>query len=233
MIVRTELEPGSALGEADLMERIGCGRTPLRDALRHLVHEGLVEIVPRRGTFVTQVTISDLQQIFEVRLGLEEMVARLAVEYCSADDLAEFRALRARQDGGDDDEDTGVGVDGELHRLMVRMIRNQYLAQIYQRIANASLRLLYLTRCGMETKDEQTAFLAAVDTALEERDADALAETLRAHIRELRPESAARSSAAASGHRRRCGPARSRPEPRGDRQMTVTTPDQSRGVIAR
>lgn len=186
LIVKTELEPGSALVEADLMERIGCGRTPLRDALHHLVHEGLVEIVPRRGTFVTQVTISDLQQIFEVRLGLEEMVARLAVEYCSADDLATFHDLLLRQRDADDDEDTGVRFDGELHRLMVRMTRNDYLAQIYQRVADASLRLLYLTRCGMETKAEQTEFLAAVEVALEQRDADALTEALRAHIREFR-----------------------------------------------
>lgn len=186
MIVRTELAPGSALVEAELMEQIGCGRTPLRDALHHLVHEGLVEIVPRRGTFVTHVTISDLQQIFEVRLGLEEMVARLAVEYCSADDLDTLRGIAARQRVAPDDEDTGVRFDGELHRLMVRMTRNQYLAQLYQRVADASLRLLYLTRCGMEAKDEQTAFLAAAAAALERRDADALGAALRAHVREFR-----------------------------------------------
>ena len=186
MILRTELKPGSALVEADLVERTGFSRTPIRDALHRLVHEGLVEIIPRRGTFVTPVTISDLQQIFEVRLGLEEMVAHMAVEYCAPEDLATLRDLLARQRAAGDDEDTGVRLDGALHGLLVRMSRNHYLAEIYRRLSDASLRLLYLTRCGMETKTEQAAFFSAVDRALARRDGDGLAEALRTHIHEFR-----------------------------------------------
>ena len=78
------------------MKNLSVGRTPLRDALHHLAHEGLVEILPRRGTFVTEVTLSDLQQVFEVRSGLEDIVARLAVERCTPEDLEAVAELRAR-----------------------------------------------------------------------------------------------------------------------------------------
>src|SRR5688500_19977059 len=96
LIIRTKLRPGAPLVAADLMQRLSVGRTPLRDALHHLDHEGLVEILPRRGTFVTEVTLSDLQQVFEVRSGLEDIVARLAVARCTPDDLVQVEELCSR-----------------------------------------------------------------------------------------------------------------------------------------
>lgn len=186
MIVRTELAPGMALVEADLLARTGFGRTPVRDALHRLGHEGLVEIVTRRGTFVTQVTISDLQKIFEVRSGIESIVATLAVEYCTPEDLARLGALIESQRASSGDEDGGVAIDGEVHRLLVQIGRNRFLAEIYQRVSDASLRLLYLTRCGMESKEHQAVFMAALYDALSRQDGAALERVLHTHIREFR-----------------------------------------------
>jgi DNA-binding GntR family transcriptional regulator len=186
LILRTELEPGQALVEAELVTATGLGRTPIREALRRLVHEGLVEIRPRRGTFVSQVTIGDLPQIFEVRLGIEGIVAGLAVERCTEDDLDELRDLLDRQRASANDEDAGVALDGELHRLLLRVARNRYLEDIYQRVGDASLRLLYLTRCGMESKTEQADFMATIEAALSGRDAERLASALRDHVQEFR-----------------------------------------------
>src|SRR3989304_11176 len=93
MILRTELRPGAALNEGDLIRRIGIGRTPLRDALHLLAHEGLVDILPRRGTFVSQVTLSDLQQIFDVRSGIEDIVASAAAARANDADIADMRTL--------------------------------------------------------------------------------------------------------------------------------------------
>lgn len=186
LIIRTELLPGSVLVEASLMARLGVGRTPLRDALHRLDHEGLVEIVPRRGTFVTEVTLSDLQQVFEVRSGLEDIVARLAVERCTAADLRHAGALlvRVQQTAATDESD--VELDAELHRLLLRMSRNPLLEDLYRRVSDASLRLLYLTKCGMEHRAEQVHTFQEVYDALEARDADRLAHVLRSHVRSFR-----------------------------------------------
>lgn len=186
LIIRTELRPGTALMEGDLMRRLDVGRTPLRDALQRLDHEGLVEILPRRGTFVTQVTLRDLQQIFEVRSGLEDIVARLAVERCTADDLAELATLVERASGTGVDEESDVTLDARLHALLLRTGQNRLLEEMYRRVSDASLRLLYLTACGMESRVEQHATMQAVYDALARRDAVALAETLRAHVRAFR-----------------------------------------------
>lgn len=186
LIIRTELRPGSALVEADLMRRLAIGRTPLRDALHKLDHEGLVEILPRRGTFVTQVTLRDLQQIFEVRSGLEDIVARLAVERCTVVDLAELRHLVERVQGDGVVDDSDVTLDAELHAFLLKLGQNRLLEDLYRRVSDASLRLLYLTNCGMEDRAEQRTTFQSVYDALALRDAEALAETLRGHVRAFR-----------------------------------------------
>src|SRR5439155_13300506 len=66
-IVRLEMAPGSVVNEARLREELGIGRTPIREALQRLARENLVRSIPHRGTFVTDVNITDLARITEVR----------------------------------------------------------------------------------------------------------------------------------------------------------------------
>src|ERR1044072_1469456 len=80
MIVTLELPPGSLLSERELMERLRLGRTPVREALRALARERLVEVYPRRGMFVSSVDVRDLAGLSEVRSTLEPRAARLAAE---------------------------------------------------------------------------------------------------------------------------------------------------------
>src|SRR6266704_6965963 len=79
-IVRLEMPPGSVVNEAQLREDLRIGRTPIREALQRLARENLVRSIPHRGTFVTDVNITDLARITEVRVVLEAHAARLAAE---------------------------------------------------------------------------------------------------------------------------------------------------------
>ena len=82
------------------MEQLGVGRTPVREALRDLAREQLVEVFPRRGIFVSGVDVGDIAGLSEVRLVLESKAARLAAERRNDDDRVETRAPpgRARAD---------------------------------------------------------------------------------------------------------------------------------------
>lgn len=191
MIIRTELAPGTALTEADLMQRVGVGRTPLRDALQRLGHDGLVEILPRRGTFVTEVTIESLQHVFEMAWSLDELLARLATDRCTAAGLVELERLRKFQTAVPVEQGAPIEIDNQVHRLLVRMAGNVYLADAYRRCQDGTLRLLYLTGCGRESHAEQRCFLGAVADALAERDAERLTATLRDHRQQLRERVAA------------------------------------------
>src|SRR5207247_7827443 len=93
MIVSLELRPGAVIDERALMERLGIGRTPTREALRRLAQERLVEVYPRRGMFVTSVEIRDLASLTEVRSLLESHVARLAAQRATDEDRSALESL--------------------------------------------------------------------------------------------------------------------------------------------
>ena len=80
LIVSLELAPGAVIDEPVLLERLGIGRTPVREALHRLALERLVEVYPRRGMFVTGVDVRELARLSEVRVVLEPEAARLAAE---------------------------------------------------------------------------------------------------------------------------------------------------------
>jgi len=92
-IVTLDLAPGSVVNERDLMGRLGLGRTPVREALRDLAREQLVDVFPRRGMFVSGVDVGDIAGLSEVRLVLETEAARLAAERRNETDLDETAAL--------------------------------------------------------------------------------------------------------------------------------------------
>src|SRR2546423_14208995 len=93
MIVSLELRPGAVIDERSLMQQLGIGRTPTREALRRLAQEGLVEVYPRRGMFVTSVEIRDLACLAEVRSVLESHAARLAAERATDEDRDALETL--------------------------------------------------------------------------------------------------------------------------------------------
>ena len=100
LIVSLELPPGALIDERRAgAQSLGIGRTPVREALRRLAQEQLVEVFPRRGMFVTGVDVRDLARISEVRAALEPEAARLAAERATdeqRDGLAALARSRSR-----------------------------------------------------------------------------------------------------------------------------------------
>ena len=144
-IVSLEMPPGSVVNESRLREELKIGRTPIREALQRLARENLVRSIPHRGTFVTDVNITDLARITEVRTVLEAHAARAAAEKLGAADrdaLAELLADLERR--------TTIGqrelmqLDQRIHRAIYRGARNPFLESTLERYFNLSLRLWYL-----------------------------------------------------------------------------------------
>jgi DNA-binding GntR family transcriptional regulator len=185
MILTTQLRPGQVLVEAELMESLRVGRTPLRDALRLLSHDGLVVIEPRRGTSVAPLTHADLHAIFEVRVAIEPVVAQAAIARATSDDLAALAVL-ARRARTNPAVESDIAVDEDLHELLVGIARNRFLEDFYKRLRDESLIFRYLTQSGMDTKRHQVRFLASIQSALSQRDADALTSVLVRHVEEFR-----------------------------------------------
>jgi len=144
-IVSLDLAPGSVVNEARLQQELAIGRTPIREALQRLAHEKLVHSVPHRGTFVTDVKITDLARITEVRVVLEGHAARLAAERCTSADRATLEellaALKARRTM---DQRELMRMDQRIHRQIYQSARNSFLESTLERYFNLSLRLWFL-----------------------------------------------------------------------------------------
>ncbi len=179
IIVTTQLLPGAAINESDVMRQLSVGRTPLRDALHQLNYDGLVDIVPNRGTFVAQITLQDTRQIFEVLSGLEDIVSRLAVERCTAVDLEELDRLQALMEAEPEGITTIPTLNRQLHAVLLNIANNRLLEALFWQVFDSSLRVHYLSKPILESRDEQRLRVRKVRDALEMHDPIALAETLK------------------------------------------------------
>jgi len=104
-IISGEEEPGARLQEVKLAELAGVSRSPVREGLRLLAAEGLVELVPRIGAVVAEVSLEDVRDLYACRMLLEPVAAGLAVEALTPADIAELDAIRAAMEAavaGDD-----------------------------------------------------------------------------------------------------------------------------------
>ena len=143
-IIGVALAPGTVLREDELTRRLGVGRTPVREAVQRLHRDGFVTVIPRRGTLVSEINITDLAAIYEVRARLESWAARLAAERAGAPDRAEAEQLlrELRELAASGGYDALLALDRRIHRFAYRCAKNDFLAETLDQYHNLSLRIL-------------------------------------------------------------------------------------------
>ena len=167
-IVTLALPPGTVLREDQLMGELGIGRTPLREAVKRLALENLVEVQPRRGTFVSAVEAADIQNITEVRAELEGYAAELAALRLDPDTRATAESLRNEVEElqSPADQHRLMQLDERIHRFTWEAAHNPYLLQSLERYFTHSLRIWYLVLDHVPTLGhsvhDQTQLLDAI-----------------------------------------------------------------------
>jgi DNA-binding GntR family transcriptional regulator len=186
LIVSLELPPGAAIREPDLTAQLGIGRTPIREALRRLALERLVEVYPRRGMFVTTVDVRDLARLCEVRAVLEPEAARLAAERATRPDLEEINALIDEvSDTRRRDDRVLIELDERIHRTIYRTSHNQLLEETLEWYYTHALRIWMLALD--RTRGLQSAVLEHHDLldAIAQGKGKLAAELMRAHVEDF------------------------------------------------
>jgi len=144
--VRLELPPGAAVSEAMLSERLGIGRTPIREALQRLARERLVQILPRRGVIVSDINVRSQLRLLELRREIERLVARGAARRATDEERARFAELAKGFEqaarGGDDV--AFLRIDREFNELCLRAARNEFAETAMTAMAALSRRFWYL-----------------------------------------------------------------------------------------
>lgn len=164
-IVTVEMQPGAVIREADLMSDLDLGRTPIREALKRLEAEDLVISAPHRGMHVAEISITDLTQMYEVRVELEALSAQLAAKRVQPKQLEGMRSLAAEYQQRDPD-DLGqlFELDRRFHMALAGAANNRFLSRDVDRYYNLSLRIWYLALRFVRAQDiDVQAHLEMID----------------------------------------------------------------------
>ncbi len=183
-IVTIDMRPGSPIREADLMTELSLGRTPIREALKRLEAEDLVISTPHRGMHVAEIAITDLMQIYEVRVELEALSARLATERVQPEQLERMRALASEYEERDlTDLKRLFHLDRRFHLALADAAHNRFLKREIDRYYDLSLRIWHLALQFVRPSDVDVhAHLEMLD-CIEAGDAEGAEEEMRGHIR--------------------------------------------------
>lgn len=184
LIVTLELAPGAVVSEQDLMTRLGTSRTPVREALRTLADERLIDVYPRRGMFVAGVDVRDLASLSEVRVQLEPFAARLAAARRSTDDLPLLESLIDRIDsiGPAPGERDLMTLDQEIHEAIYRLARNEFLQGVLAQHYIHALRIWFLALDRVSTLDQAVLEHRQLLEAVRDGDADRAGEVMLRHV---------------------------------------------------
>jgi DNA-binding GntR family transcriptional regulator len=190
MLLEGEIPPGARIPERDLCEKLQISRTPLREALKVLAAEGLVQLLPNRGSRAAKLTDNDMRDLFEVCQGLEALAGELACERITDAEIAAVGATHAAmaQHYQDNDLLQYYRCNRAIHEAIVTAAGNPVLSGLYESVTARIRRARYVTpmtppRWALALSEHE-----AILNALQRRDGLGLAHILRAHLRHKREE---------------------------------------------
>lgn len=186
-ILGGRLAAGARIVEADIARQMATSRSPVREAVRKLEHEGLVEYVPRRGTVVVGLSRDDVADAYQLRAHLEAYGARLAATRATPEGLARLLELiqQMRECAAVQDLDGLVAADVEFHRQVCRASGSRRLLQLWETLNPTRWTLV----TGLRVSDLSLEQIAErhwpILAALESRKPDTAETIIRTHILEL------------------------------------------------
>ena len=184
MLVENQIAPGAKLNERELAEVLQVSRTPLREAIKMLAAEGLVELLPNRGAIAVELTEADVLSTFEMMAGLEAMSGELAAQRITDAELAEIRAMHFEMLAAYTRRDLSAyyRLNSKIHSAINQAAKNSVLTITYNQV-NARLQALRFRSNQDEGKWKQA--MAEHDRmidALGKRDGAAMRKVLGEHL---------------------------------------------------
>lgn len=183
MIVQLDFAPGDVLREDELRERLGIGRTPIREALQRLEREHFVTVIPRRGMFVAGIDVSELSLLFETRSVLEPYAARLAAVRGHAGHWETMDGALARTADPSLGRVEQLALDRTCHEIMWNAAGNRFLIDTLDMLYAQSDRLWHLYLADVADMDQAVDEHMEILDALRRGDSDRSADLVEAHVR--------------------------------------------------
>ncbi|MET8335834.1 GntR family transcriptional regulator [Streptosporangium canum] len=184
LILAGRYASGDRLGEVELAETLGVSRTPVRDALRQLQAEGLVEITANRGAKVMEYPRADLETIFELRAGIEGLAARRAATTATEQDAERLRevAVTLGEHARRHDLDAVYRLNAEFHQTLVRLGGSAVLAQSISSLVHSPVLLRTYSAFDEEAMRRSVDHHIEIAAAVRAGDPDWAEAVMRAHL---------------------------------------------------
>ncbi|SKC58543.1 GntR family transcriptional regulator [Maledivibacter halophilus] len=183
-ILSGELEPGERLMELQLAESLGVSRTPVREAIRKLELEGLVEMVARKGAYVADVSIKDILDILEVRMFLEGLAAYLAAERMTDKEIDKLKEILKKFEDELDimEKEDIIQLDIKFHDMIVKGSQNNKLMHIVQGLQEQFQRFRIIYFNEYNEYEDIKKYHRAIFDAIRERDSKKAQEYAQTHV---------------------------------------------------
>lgn len=183
-ILRAQLAPGELVNEPELAARYGVSKTPVREALRLLLQEGWVLIMPRKGYLIRPLALDDVREIFALRRLLEPALTADTARRRSDRDVEALRGIVAHHLSAESEFDVMIQAANDFHQSIADLSGNERAAKIISRLLDEVNRLMHL----MPRLEDHLRSVAEVQAhqeilaAIEDQDGEAAAERMREHL---------------------------------------------------
>lgn len=136
LIVSGKLKPGQRLVESHLAEGLDISRQPIREAFHILELEGLVTLVPRKGAWVSKISLNEVKEVYETRAMMESFSARLLIANMDEGNISQLESILAaiEQKVREENSSAVLRLNFEFHQKLIKMTKNQRLIQFYESI---------------------------------------------------------------------------------------------------
>ena len=176
-----EFRPGDRLREVEIARRLGLSRTPVREALRRLEAEGIVEHEPRQGAVIRRLSHSEVVELYEMRLVLERTAAEMAAKHAAGAELDELDALNEAMLAAATPA-AAARENERFHQCLYMAARNRFLLTTARALSNALMLLGPTTLEGSQRLSDAHEQHRTIIAALRESDAAAAGKAAGAHI---------------------------------------------------
>lgn len=178
-IVNCIYPPSSILNEAQLAAEFGISRTPIREAISRLENENFIQVVPKKGIFVTSVSLNDVRQIFQARIAIEPIAVKMAGPNLPREDLLRYKASYS---GDEPDIFNAFRADTEMHLFIIRHCGNRFIIEMMEKVFDVNTRVIISSKQNQyQIHDARKEHIKILDLILMER-YDEASDYMRKHV---------------------------------------------------
>ncbi len=176
--------PGSLLNEMQLANEYSMSRTPIREAISRLEMDGYIKIMPKKGIYVTDISLNDVMQIFQTRMEIEPVTLRMSAPHLNPEELMMFRE-KFEQD--DMDISNSFRLDTAMHLFIIEHCGNNYIINMMQKLFDDNTRVVIASRQNqVKIHDAKCEHIEILNSLLAGDDIDNSAMLMRKHIETCR-----------------------------------------------